>query len=157
MATILVIYDSVTGNTEGMARAIVEDIDRKDVKSVLKKLGEPFPLSILADANGIVLGSPVHYAYVTQKMRDFIGTLEEEKKAGRLGFGGKIEAVFGSYGWEGGIASEDMTFSNLSIGLDVQPALHMKIDVQLLPSIRAKHLDECRDFGASLAEKVSKQ
>ena len=155
MATIIVIYDSVTGNTERMARAIAEGIDRNgSAKSFLKKLGEPFSLSILAEANGIVLGSPVHYAYVTQKMREFINNLEEEKEAGKIKFRGKIGAVFGSYGWDGGVAIERFEKVVSSLGLEVQPAFHMKIDLQPLPSMRSKSLEECRDFGSQISKKV---
>ena len=155
MATIVVIYDSVTGNTEGMARAIIEGIDSNSgVKSVIKKLGDPFSLSILGEANGIVLGSPVHYAYVTQKMKEFTENLKEEKKAGRLNFGDKIGAVFGSYGWDGGIAVERFEKVVSSLGLKVEPALHMKIDFQPLPIMRSKSFEECRNFGSLFAKKV---
>lgn len=156
MATIVVIYDSLTGNTEQMARAIAEGIERNgSVKSVLKKLGEPFSLSILLEAKGVVFGSPVHYAYVTQMMREFIRNLEEETKAGKLNLKGKIGAVFGSYGWDGGVAIERFEKVVSSLGLEVQPAFHMKIDLQPILSMRARSLEECSNFGSQLSKKVS--
>ena len=156
MATIVVIYDSVTGNTEEMSKAIAEGINTNEgVKSVTKKLGESFSLSLLSEANGVVFGSPVHYAYVTQKMKEFIENLEEEKRAGRLDFSNKIGAVFGSYGWDGGIAIERFEKVVSSLGLKVEPAFHLKIDFQPLPIMRSKSLEECREFGRLFAEKVS--
>ena len=155
MATIVIIYDSVTGNTERMARAIAEGIETvKDVKSILKKIGEPFSLNIIKSADGIVLGSPVHYANVTSKMRDFLRSLEEEKKASRINLEGKIGAVFGSYGWDGGIAIDVFSDVFTSLGVVIQPNITANVDQLGFPSISNKSLEYWREYGSMLSRKV---
>ena len=56
---VLVVYDSLTGNTEKIAKAVAEgaaSVDGVDVD--VKKIGEPFPVTDLANADGVVFGSP---------------------------------------------------------------------------------------------------
>ena len=54
MMKIIVIYDSKTGNTEKMANAIADGANQNaDVE--IMKIGEAFPLTIMADADGAIV------------------------------------------------------------------------------------------------------
>ena len=76
MPKVVIIYDSKSGNTEAMAKSIAEGAKAvSGVDVVLKKLGEPFSLGILDDADALILGSPAHYGHVTLEMRDFLALL----------------------------------------------------------------------------------
>ncbi len=66
---ILIIYDSRTGNTEEMAKAIAEGI--KDMKVEIKRV-EKASLKDLERADAIIFGSPTHFGCMTSKMKEFI-------------------------------------------------------------------------------------
>jgi len=103
---IVVIYDSKTGNTEKIAHAVAEGINKvADVE--VKKIGEAFPLTILADVDGVVFGSPVYYADISNNMKDFLAHVESYIKANRKKINHIPAAIFGSYGYDGAWLMEE--------------------------------------------------
>ncbi|MFH1890693.1 MAG: flavodoxin domain-containing protein [Candidatus Kuenenbacteria bacterium] len=91
MAQILVIYYSESGNTEKMAKAICEGIEKEKVEYDLKKI-EDAKADDLLKADGILIGSPTYYgtmAYQIKKLLD-----ESVKFHGKLD--GKIGGAFSS-------------------------------------------------------------
>ena len=72
MATVSIIYDSRTGNTERMANAIAEGARSAGAQVTVRKLGEKFPVEELAKADAILIGSPTHYSSTTAEMRHFL-------------------------------------------------------------------------------------
>ncbi|MBS7651611.1 MAG: flavodoxin domain-containing protein [Candidatus Bathyarchaeia archaeon] len=149
----LVIYDSRTGNTEKMARAIAEGASSvKGVSVEVKKIGEAFPLSILADADLAFYGSPVIYADVTDGFRSFLEHLKRLVEDGRISMKGKIAAVFGSYGFDGAwIMEERMKRMLENLGYKV----YEKVCVETADSVRYRPdraLENCRSFGREAAE-----
>ena len=60
MAKILLIYYSQSGNTEKMARAIAEGIEKEKVEIEFKKV-ENTEANDLQKADGILIGSPTYY------------------------------------------------------------------------------------------------
>ena len=81
---IMVIYDSVTGNTEKMANAVAEGAASGGASVEVKKIGEPFPLSSLGDADGALFGSPCNYANVTPAIRGFVEYMMGAVVVGKL-------------------------------------------------------------------------
>ena len=80
---VVVVYDSQTGNTEKMAKAVAEGVG--SVAEVdIKKVGEPFPLTLLAEADGVIYGSPCIYANVTPGMRALVENMGAYIKAGKI-------------------------------------------------------------------------
>ncbi|MDQ1280915.1 MAG: flavodoxin [Thermoproteota archaeon] len=152
MAKVLIIYDSVTGHTEAMAKAVAEGARTvKKVNVDLKKIGTPFPLTILDAADAIIIGSPSRYSHETEVVRYFLKAVADYNKAGRLKLEGKIGAVFGSYGWDGGWNIE-MLENNLT-------ELGMKIGGSTVLAVNApteKVLDACRQLGKTIADKIAK-
>lgn len=99
MYKIVIIYDSKTGNTETMAKAIADGAKSvKGVNVILKKLGETFSSTILDDADVIILGAPSHHGHVTAEMLVFLADLHEAINSKTLSVEGKIGLAFGSYG-----------------------------------------------------------
>jgi NAD(P)H dehydrogenase (quinone) len=96
---ITIIYDSKTGNTEKMAKAIADGAS-KTADVTIKKIGEAFPLSILTQADAVVFGSPVIYANISNNLRDFLEGFIEYIKQNKINIDKKPAAVFGSYGWD---------------------------------------------------------
>jgi len=158
MTTLIIIYDSKTGNTEQMAKSIAEGAKLvSGVDVILKKLGEPFSVRILDDADAVILGAPAHYGHVTKEMRDFLACILGMKEAGRLILEGKLGAAFGSYGWDGGVAIERLAKDIENLGVKVQSPVLAQVPPLPFPSIKEKSLKECRELGKTIAEKASKQ
>jgi flavodoxin len=149
----IVIYDSRAGKTEKMAKAIAEGASSVEGVSVeVRKIGEMFPLSILADAELAFFGSPVIYADVTDEFRSFIDHLKRFIEDGKMSMKGKTAAVFGSYGFDGAwIMEERMKRMLGSLGYKV----HDKVCVETADALSfrpERALENCRRFGKEIAE-----
>jgi len=158
MAKLVIIYESKTGNTEKMAKFIAEGAKSViGINVLLKKLGDPFSLRILDDADAITLGAPAHYGHVTPEMRNFLAYLRDENNAGRLKLKGKIGAVFGSYGWDGGMAIDRLALDMETLGIKIQSRVLAQVPPLPYSSLKEKSLKECQELGKTLANKTSKQ
>jgi len=73
MAKVLIVYDSLTGNTEKMAKAVEQGTREADANVRLKKVNEA-ELSDLEWADGIIIGSPTHSGTMSQKTNAFFIT-----------------------------------------------------------------------------------
>lgn len=154
---ILVVYDSLTGNTEKMAHSVAEGAGSvSGIEVEVKKIGEPFALSILEKADGVIFGSPCNYANTTPGMRSFLDNLKGYIMAGRMDVKGKRATIFGSYGWDGAIIMEEM-FKNAvqDLGFKVKDEVLMEIDTNIKynPDI---HLMKSKAWGKDFAENLKK-
>ena len=150
---IVVIYDSKTGNTEKMAHAIAEGI--KEVAEVeVKKIGEAFPLTMLADVDGVVFGSPVYYADISNNMKDFLAHVESYIKANRKKINHIPAAIFGSYGYDGAWLMEEKlkdivaelgykTFKDILVMIDTDIKYHFETEQE-----------KAKAFGKKFAESI---
>jgi flavorubredoxin len=150
---IVVIYDSKTGNTEKMAKAIAEGAG--SVANVeLKKIGEAFPLTLLADVDGVIFGSPVYYADISNNMKDFLEHIETYSKASKKKINRIPAAVFGSYGYDGAwLMEEKLKDWVKELGYDVYDKVLVMVDsdVKYHFDVEAK---KCREFGKKFAESI---
>ena len=152
---IMVIYDSQTGNTEKMAKAVAEGASSVVGAVVeVKKIGEAFPLSMLEKADGLIIGSPCVYANVTDDMRGFLSNVNDAVKAGRVNVKGHNAAIFGSYGWDGAWVMETLLKGTMqSFGYKVYDV----VCVQQGTNIKYhadQYLTECREFGANFVKSL---
>jgi len=159
MSKVIVIFDSKTGFTEQMAKAVVEgakDVGGVDVELI--KVGTPFSISRLNSADALIFGSPTRYGGVTQEMGFFLENVEAHKESKRLNLSGKIGGVFASYEWDGGWVAEKIKANMESLGIRV-----VSPPVSLADGMHGRHginIDEeaiqmCRDLGRAVAEKAS--
>lgn len=154
---IMVVYDSLGGNTEKMANAIAEGAGSVVGTVVeLKKIGEPFSLSMLAKADGVAFGSPCIYASVTDGMHSFMENANEYVKDGKMDVKGKLAAVFGSYGWDGAWVMEEKLREMVQ---DLGYKIFDEVCVETGSNLKYhadKYLDRCVEFGKEFAESVKK-
>ena len=150
---VVVVYDSQTGNTEKMAKAIAKGAGSV-VGVDIKKIGEPFPLTVLAEADGVIYGSPCIYANVTPGMRNLVENIKCYIKANKIDVKGHPAAVFGSYGWDGAWVMEGVFKLSLkSLGLKVQD----EVCVEVASNVKyneSESLKKCKDFGKKFAESL---
>ncbi len=157
MGKLVIVYDSETGNTERMAKSIEDGVKSVGgVDIVVKKIGEPFSLKILSDADAIILGAPAYYAYVTPKMRYFIEQLKQESESGRLELAGKLGGAFGSYGWDGGIAIERLALEMENLGIEVRSRVLAQVPQLPFPALNEESQEKCRNLGKDIAENASR-
>jgi multimeric flavodoxin WrbA len=156
MSKVIVLFDSKTGFTERMAKAVVEGAEGVEgVEIELIKVGTPFSISKLNSADALIFGSPTRYGGVTQEMSFFLENVEAHKESNRLKFSGKIGGVFASYEWDGGWVAEKIKANMESLGIRiVAPPVSI---VNGMPGINidAESLQKCRDLGKAIAEKAS--
>ena len=152
---IMVVYDSQTGNTERMAKAVAEGAGSvAGVEVDVKKVGEPFTLSTLEKADGVIFGSPCNYANVTPAMVGFLENIKGALKSGRLDVRGKKAAIFGSYGWDGAYVMEDLFRKAVQdAGFEVEPEVHVAIDTNIRYHPE-DHLEKSRAWGKEFAENL---
>ncbi len=159
MPKIVIIYDSKSGNTEKMAKAVEEGATSvKGVDVELHKVGTRFPVSSLDKTDAIVLGSPTIYGNPTPDMRDFLTAVADLKKSGRLSLKNKIGGVFGSYGWDGGWVVDSLAATMKTLAIRVIPPVVSAVDQMGGMGVRIseENLNKCRELGKAVAEKLIK-
>ena len=98
-AQVLVAYYSRTGNTEQMARGVVEGITRvPGVAAVLKKVSEVSKENLEA-ADGIILGCPTYFANIPGEMKTFLDDWNWKLK---VDFTDKVGGAFATGGGQMG-------------------------------------------------------
>ena len=94
MANAIIIYESRSGNTEMMAKAIVAGLEEAGVDVELKRAVRA-KADDLKDMDAVVLGSPTYVRSLIAAMKTFLFEMEKADLKGKVG------AAFGSYGWSG--------------------------------------------------------
>ena len=156
MPKILIVYDSKSGNTKAMAKAVALGAQRSgDLEVVIKKVEETQNSDLLA-ADGIIMGSPTYFGQMSAKLKELID--ESVKLHGQLT--GKVGGAFTS---SGGTASGAET-TLLSIvqamlihGMIVQGRAddkHYGVAVNGKPE--KEDLAECETLGKNIALLVKK-
>jgi len=144
---ILVVYDTMWGSTEKMAKALVEGISSEGVETMLFRL--PFSdrgdiIKELLEAKGILVGSSTINNSVLPTVAPFLEEMQGLRPRN------KLAAAFGSYGWGGG-AVKTIEESLEKAGMEmVAPALTVK----WVPD--KKEIQKCFEFGKEFAKKVTK-
>jgi NAD(P)H dehydrogenase (quinone) len=89
MANAIVIYYSRTGNTEKLAKEVVEGLKSKGIDTTLKKV-EDTSADELLNYDGIIIGSPTYYGTMAWEIKKLLD--ESVRYHGSLD--GKIGAAF---------------------------------------------------------------
>jgi NAD(P)H dehydrogenase (quinone) len=90
---ILIVYDSKTGNTEKMAKAVAKGAENVDAKVTLKR-AENVKDQDLLDADGIIMGSPTYFGQMSAKLKHII----DDSISVHTRLNGKVGAAFTSSG-----------------------------------------------------------
>ncbi|MFH0748587.1 MAG: flavodoxin domain-containing protein [Candidatus Bathyarchaeota archaeon] len=157
MPYVIVIYDSKTGNTEKMAKAVVEGAELvKDVTVTLLKVGSPFSISKLNTADAIILGSPTRYGNVTSEMKEFLDAVKEHVDSKKLKLSEKIGGVFASYAWDGGWVTSILERTMNALGIHLITSSVSAVDNMGAMGIRINEetLQKCKDLGKDVAQKI---
>lgn len=133
-----VIYISLTGNTEKMARAIFEGTNAAGADSVLISVGDTVVQNAL-EYDVLILGSPAMGAEVLEEesFEPFFSELEKHLAGKRL-------ALFGSYGWGDGQWMRDWEARCKAAGARL---VEESLIVHETPDVT--DLEKCKAFGSN--------
>lgn len=141
---VLVIYDTMWGATERMARAVFEGVCQSGVEAKLYKLGTTEKSQLVADildSKGMLLGSPTLNYGMFPSFGEILYYLKGLKPID------KKAAVFGAYGWSGG-AQKDMEELLGKAGIEVSEGYTIKWTAD------KEEIANCEKLGYEFAKKV---
>lgn len=95
---ILVVYDSISGNTREMAKAVLKGAKDAGAEAVIKHVSE-VTIDDLKEFDGFAFGSPTHCGVMSKAMNEFF-TSKAMSMWGQMQ--GKVAAAFSSSGGLGG-------------------------------------------------------
>jgi flavorubredoxin len=142
---VVVVYDTMWGSTDKMARAIAEGAISEGVEVKLLKLRASDlteAVTEILDAKAVVVGSPTLNNQMFPTLSSFLTYITGLKPKG------KLWSFFGSYGWGGG-AVKSMVETAKKAGFDV---LEPGIEVKYVPD--QEDLKKCYEFGRQIAAKI---
>ncbi len=93
MADVVIVYDTKTGNTEKVAREILNGVKESGASAELKNVDD-VTVEDLMKAKGVILGSPNISDNYSAKMRAFVEDVLPRAKPYD-----KVGAAFGTYKW----------------------------------------------------------
>jgi flavodoxin I len=146
MAKAIIVYDTVSGNTELMAKEIEKGMKEAGVEVVVKKALDA-KIEDLKDVDAVVLGCPTYYDDLISSIKWFLTEMR------KVDLKGKVGAVFGSYGWKAVLEHMYAPMKNI-FGMEmVDPSLKKK----MTELITEEGKRECREFGKKIADKIKKK
>jgi flavorubredoxin len=158
MPNIVIIYDSMTGNTELMAKAVDQGAcGIEDVTADVHKLGTKFPISSLEKAAAIVVGSPTVYGGATEGVAFFFNNLGYLKRANLVDTGNMKGAAFASYGWDGGWVVGRIELELKALGVKIVAPAVSAVDQGGVMGVKIHRddLEKCRELGRAVAEAIT--
>jgi len=142
---VVVVYDTMWGSTDKMARAIAEGATSQGVEVKLLKLRASDlteAVTEILDAKAVAVGSPTLNNQMFPTLGSFLTYITGLKPKG------KLWSFFGSYGWGGG-AVKGMIETAKKASFDV---LEPGIEVKYVPD--QEDLKKCFEFGGQIAAKI---
>jgi flavorubredoxin len=142
---IVIVFDTMWGSTDKMARAVAEGVTSQGVDVKLLKLraaNRTEAMTEIIDAKAVVVGSPTLNNGMFPTLGSFMTYATGLKPKG------KLWAFFGSYGWGGG-AVKAMTEMAQKASFEVS---EKSIQVKYVPD--SEDLKKCFDFGQQIAAKI---
>ncbi len=142
---IVVVYESMWGATERIARSIIEGISDAGVSVKLFDIASSDRTEVISemlDAKGYLFGSSTHDNDMLPGIAGFLEFVKGLKPKGRLA------GLFGSYGWSGGaVASMEKTMKESGIDVVMSP-----VSFKYMPD--AFDLEKCYNYGKEFAGKL---
>lgn len=163
MGMVVVLYDSLSGNTRKMAELVGEGARRVEGMDVhVVGIGDPGAAELAKKADGIALGSPCNLGVMSWRMKKF---WDEEMEPYWMSLDGKIGCAFSSAGaWGGGseitcqaLNTILMNFGFLTFGLTdyVSKTASAHYGAIAVREPREEEVKEaCRKLGERLSEWV---
>jgi len=142
MSQAIIIYDTRSGNTGMIAKAVEEGMKKAGIE-VLSKRTANAKADDLAGIDAVVLGAPTYHHDLISSMKTFLFEMEKADLKGKVG------AAFGSYGWSGeSVQMMTDTMKHIFEMNVIEPGL------KILRRPSESGLKQCQEFGRTVAEKI---
>jgi NAD(P)H dehydrogenase (quinone) len=156
MPTILIVYDSGSGNTEKMAHAVAAGVQKIEGVTANVQRADETTNDDLLEVDGIIAGSPVYYGLMSAKLKDFFDKSVEihEKLEGKVGAAFTSSGGYGT-GAETTIMSIIQAFlihGMIVKGYSRGPTVHYGAAAKGSPD--EKEIEACKKLGKATAELV---
>lgn len=142
---VVIVYESMWGATEKMARKIMEGLLDSGVKAKLFDITTSDRTEVvkeMLDAKGFLIGSSTHDNDMLPTIAGFLEFVKGLKPKGR------IAGLFGSYGWAGGaVASMEKVVKESGVDIAIAP-----VAFKYMPD--SNDLKKCYDYGKEFAGKL---
>jgi len=141
----LIIYDTMWGSTEKMAKAILEGLREEGIEVKLMNITQTGRTEIMKevlDTKAVLIGSPTINNGIFPTVADFLCYLKGLRPQGKIGI------AFGSFGWAGGATKaiiEELKATGVEI---VEP----EIKYSYLPD--KEELIQCKELGRRIASRI---
>ena len=142
---VVVVYDTMWGSTERVAKALVEGIANEGVEVQLHRLNETHNSDVIAevlDARAVLVGSPTLNNGLFPTVASFLSYMKGLRPKEKIG------AFFGSYGWGGG-AKRAADAELKAAGFDL---VDSDLDFVFKPT--DEELKRSEEFGREIAKRV---
>lgn len=148
MSKIVILYDTLSGTTELLVKAVLEGLGNLEGIDVqFLKVGTKFSISAFTNIEVIIVGSPSIYGDMTPQLRAIFTNLRDLSKDQKINLHGVKGAVFGSYEWDGGWHVERIEELLVDLGVKmVAPPLAL-VDHGGHLRIHPRDVEQCRDLG----------
>ncbi|HOO89255.1 MAG TPA: flavodoxin family protein [Syntrophales bacterium] len=146
MIKILVVYHSQTGNTEKMAEAVAQGVSSIENTEVILKKALDTSLEDLLDCDGIAIGTPENFGYMSGALKDFFDRTfyPVEGKVFRKPF-----VVFISAGNDGTGALNSI--ERIALGYQFKKVYNPVIARNSTGGVTGEILAQCRELGQTIA------
>ncbi len=141
----VVVYDTMWGSTQVLARAIADGIASKGVNVRVHCLAATPNSDVIADileAKAVVVGSPTLNNHIFPTVASFLAYMRGLKPMNKIG------AAFGSYGWAGG-AKKVVEAEMQATGIQL-----VESDIDFVFKPNGDETKRAYAFGASIGEKI---
>lgn len=143
----LIIYDTMWGSTEKMAKVILEGIMEEGVEvnfMNITQTGRTEIMKEVLDAKALLVGSPTLNNGMYPTVADFLCYCKGLRPEGKIG------VAFGSYGWSGG-ATKAIIEELKATGVEI---IEPEIKYQFLPD--KEELKQCKELGKRVASHIKR-
>lgn len=142
MSKAIIVYETRSGNTEIMAKAVESGLKESGIEVVSKRVKDT-SVGDLSNFDAVVLGSPTYYHDLFDGMKKFLFKMDN------VDLKGKIGAAFGSCG----LSSESIdmmtdTMKNIFEMDVIDPGL------RIVKRPDGTELKQCKEFGKKIAERI---
>lgn len=141
MPMLLIVYNTKTGNTELMAKAVEEGA--KTVQGTEVTLTYHATVNELQNSDAIIIGVPTYNHHMTLDIQSLL----EKMAKSDITLKGKTAAAFGSYGWSGEAPKQVLEILGNKFQMKT-------IEPPILANYKPdeKTLEDCRELGKKVAK-----
>jgi flavorubredoxin len=152
MRRLLIVYDSISGNTQRMANLIAQGVQKKISNVIVTRITEAAEKDF-KEADAIVFGCPTYNRGLTSDMKIYF---EKEVVKLKAHLKGKIGSAFGAYGWSGEaihLIKDSMKHLGMKV-LTVTQDFTGTPDEELYATSLLDMKNKSIEFGETLADQV---